>query len=58
MDVIPAKAGIQYAGKAEINSVGCDVLGRPVPVRNCAQGRAMTAEYDMAFSRHVLPEVC
>jgi len=42
--VIPAKAGIQYAGKAVINPIGRGVLGRPVLVRNCAQGRAMTAE--------------
>ena len=30
MDVIPAKAGIRYAGKAEINPIGRGVLGRPV----------------------------
>jgi hypothetical protein len=28
--VIPAKAGIQYAGKPEIKSRGRGVLGRPV----------------------------
>jgi hypothetical protein len=27
------------------------ILGRPVPVRNCAQGRAMTVEYEAAISR-------
>jgi hypothetical protein len=28
--VIPAKAGIQYAGKPAINAIGRGVLGRPV----------------------------
>jgi hypothetical protein len=28
--VIPAKAGIQYAGEPAINSIGRGVLGRPV----------------------------
>jgi hypothetical protein len=31
--------------------MGCGVLGRPVPVRNCAQGEAMTAVDGDAASR-------
>src|ERR1700740_3472249 len=42
--VIPAKAGIQYSrGLSEMRR-SRGVLDRPVLVRNCALGRAMTVE--------------
>ena len=50
--VIPAKAGIQYAAAYRFNHCCLWNTGSP------ALRRAMTTEYDSAFSRRDAPEVC
>jgi hypothetical protein len=53
--VILVKAGIQYAATFRFHRWRRGILDRPVPVRNCAQGRTMT---NMGFSRRHPPEFC
>ena len=49
--VIPAKAGIQYAAAYRFNQCCLWNTGSPA----CAGD---DTEYDIAFSRHIAPEVC
>ena len=56
--IILRESGVSSTPQLFYSIIDALNTGSPVPVRNCAQGRAMTAGYDATFPRHTAPGFC